>query len=179
MEKKIILPVLCSLILILGVPQAFAQSSTTPPPDFFTAEISPPETCVGGETDLLIQDITDFWNTNTVDPRGAFVSELISQAKNWCSIDSSAIGTTDLSGFRVIILASNQDSGFYTNVFPGGFVHTDLATWVFNGGIMSASLGTCINYYITISTWTSQTICNKRVSRSYNRKIICEILYCF
>jgi len=102
--------------------------------------IVPPQTCVGGETDLLIQDNVPWIGFAVIDSRGAFVHELILQGKNWCSIDSSAIGVTNLSQFSVIILASDQATSFYTNIMPGGVIHPAIDSWVLNGGILSASL---------------------------------------
>jgi len=146
MEKKITLMVfvLSSVLILSGFSinqNAYAQTSTDPGPSPITPlAIVPPKTCGGGETDLLIQDNVPWNGFVGIDARGAFVNELIVQGKNWCSIDSSAIGVTNLSQFSVIILASDQATSFYNNIMPGGVIHPDIDSWVLNGGILSASL---------------------------------------
>jgi len=148
MERKITLMVfvLSSVLILSGFSinqNAYAQalSSTDPGPDPVTPlAIVPPQTCVGGETDLLIQDNVPWIGFVGIDARGAFVNELIVQGKSWCSIDSSAIGATNLSLFSVIILASDQPTSFYNNIMPGGVILPQINTWVLNGGILSASL---------------------------------------
>ena len=144
-KNRLMVFVLSSVLILSGfstIENAYAQavSSLDPRPVGATA-ISPPELCVGGETDLLIQDEVPWPGFGGgIDARGAFANELIVQGKNWCSIDSSAIGATDLSLFKVIILASDQPPQFYFNIMPGGFILPQIDTWVLNGGILSASL---------------------------------------
>ena len=146
MERKttLIVFVLSSVLILSGfstIENAYAQAvSSMDPPPVGDAAISPPEPCVGGETDLLIQDIVPWGGGAGIDPRGAFVNELIVQGKNWCSIDSFAIVATNLSLFKVIILATDQPTSFYNNIMPGGVILPQIDTWVLNGGIMSASL---------------------------------------
>ena len=131
-------------VLTFGMQQAFAQSSSDAgdtPATYDALAISPPQPCIGGETDLLIQDAVPWpFFPVGIDTRGAFVNELIEQGKSWCAIDSSEIGTTNLSQFSVIILASDQPDSFYSNIMPGGVIHPDIDNWVLSGGILSASL---------------------------------------
>ncbi len=133
-----------AFVLIAGMSgtQAFAQTSGDAPnnPPGEANDINPPEVCDGSETDLLIQDGVPWSPAGNHDPRGAFVTELIAQEKDWCAIGSDAIGATDLSQFKVIIIPSEQPSSYYSNIMPGGAIHPDIDTWVTNGGVLSASL---------------------------------------
>ena len=133
-----------ALVLIAGISstQAFAQTSGDQPvnPPAETNDINPPKVCDGSETDLLIQDGVPWSPAINHDPRGAFVTELIAQEKDWCAIGSDAIGATNLSQFDVIIIPSEQSSTYYSNIMPGGAIHPDIDTFVTNGGVLSASL---------------------------------------
>jgi len=101
--------------------------------------------CVGGETVLLIQDVVPwgFVVPSDQDPLGADVTELKAQDKNFCMIHSADIGTTDLSQFKEIIIPSDQDQGYYDNLFPGfpiGVIHQAIVKFVMDGGVLSANL---------------------------------------
>ncbi len=144
MKTNRLLAVTLALVLIAGISstQAFAQTSGDEPvnPPAETNDINPPEVCDGSETDLLIQDNPPWSPAGNHDPRGAFVTELIAQEKDWCAIGSDAIDATDLSQFKVIIIPSQQSSTYYSNIMPGGAIHPDIDTFVTNGGVLSASL---------------------------------------
>jgi len=132
-----------AFVIVAGLgSQAFAQTSGDQPvnPPAETNDINPPKVCDGSETDLLIQDGVPWSPAINHDPRGAFVTELIAQAKDWCAIGSDAIGATNLSQFDVIIIPSEQSSTYYSNIMPGGAIHPDIDTFVTNGGVLSASL---------------------------------------
>ncbi len=101
--------------------------------------------CVGGETVLLIQDVVPWplFVPPDQDHLGADVTELIAQDKQFCIITSDQIGSTDLSTFKEILIASDQNQTFYDNLFPGtpvGVIRQDITKWVMDGGVLSANL---------------------------------------
>ncbi len=102
-------------------------------------------TCGTTQTVLLIQDVIPWDPGPGPSGNGADVDELIAQKKNWCAITSSLIGTTNLSQFREIVIAAAQTQTFYDNLFPAParVIHSAIATWVNNGGILSANLTDC------------------------------------
>jgi hypothetical protein len=106
---------------------------------FMTLQTLPSYTCEGGETVLLIQDNVP-WDAGAGDPLGANVTELLAQGKSFCMITSAEIGTTNLSQFSWILIAGAQNQVFYDNLFPDGDVNPALATYVDEGGILSANL---------------------------------------
>ena len=96
--------------------------------------------CVGGETVLLIQDVTPWFSPPNQDPAGADVTELKAQGKQFCMINSDQIGTTDLTVFPEILIAAAQLPTFYDNLFPNGTVRQSISDYVNQGGILSANL---------------------------------------
>ena len=142
MNVNLLLTLTITTVLITGLAMpAFAMTSADRDGPLTAPQaITPPQPCVGGETDLLIQDIVPWFAGAGQDPRGAFVNELIAQQKKWCSIGSDQIGATNLSLFKVIILASDQPQTFYNNIMPGGVIHPAIDTWVKAGGVLSASM---------------------------------------
>lgn len=99
-----------------------------------------PIPCTGNETVLLIQDNVPWCSHPTQDPLGANVTELIAQGKNFCIINSSDIGSTNLLKFDEIIISAAQTQTFYDNLFPGGLIHQAIVDFVDQGGILSANL---------------------------------------
>jgi len=151
-----------ALVLVAGLGgQAFAQTSEDAPinPPSATNDINPPEVCDGSDTDLLIQDVVSWGVGQGQDSRGAFVNELILQQKNWCAIGSDAIGSTNLSQFKVIIIPSVQPISYYANVFPGNILHSDIDAWVQAGGVLSVSLATFAvdNIFVTLPQGMTMT----------------------
>jgi len=164
-----ILTSLLVIATILGVgftvSDAAALSSRGTDAPVTAAVASPPEPCTASDTDLLIQDVVPWFGAipGAQDPQGAFVNELKAQNKAWCSINSASIGTTDLSQFDVIIIASDQDQTFYDNLFPGGIIHSKIDSWVLAGGVLSASMADCGH---NAGGWTSIT-CESDATSSY------------
>jgi hypothetical protein len=95
--------------------------------------ISVLQTCIGSETVLLIQDAVPWCGD-------AVVEELTAQGKNFCMINSSEIGTTDLLQFNEIVIPSDQPQTYYDNLFPSGVVHPAITEFVEQCGILSANL---------------------------------------
>ncbi len=164
-----ILTSLLVIATILGVgftvSEAAALSSRGTDAPVTAAVASPPEPCSPSDTDLLIQDDVPWPGVipGSQDPQGAFVNELKAQNKAWCSINSVSIGTTNLSQFDVIIIASDQAQSFYDNLFPGGVIHPSINSWVLAGGILSASLADCGH---NLGGWTSSA-CLSDATNSY------------
>ncbi|MBT2680217.1 hypothetical protein J7E38_14485 [Bacillus sp. ISL-35] len=96
------------------------------------------QACTGGETVLVIQDNVPWCGASNAE--GAVMAELIAQGISYCIINSSQIGTTDLSQFRDIIIPSDQSQTFYNNLFPNGNIHPDIEDYIRQGGILSANL---------------------------------------
>jgi hypothetical protein len=99
--------------------------------------------CTGSETVLLIEVNPPWTHAPGQDARGADVTELKARRVPFCTIPAFQIGTTDLSHFRVIIIASAQTQRFYDNLFPRGTIHPRLVQFVRNGGVLSANLADC------------------------------------
>ncbi len=135
---NLLLTIVAVLIALVFSSAAFGQSSA------YSGARTPgtpgDPNCVGGETVLLIQDVVPWGAAPGQDAGGADTTELIAQGKNWCMITSSLIDTTTLSGFQAIVIASAQTSNFYSNLFPGGTIDSNISTWVSNGGVLSAHL---------------------------------------
>ncbi len=89
--------------------------------------------CSGDETVALIQDVVP-WGGNSN------VEELSAQGIDFCIINSSDLGTADLSKYKVIIISSDQTQTFYNNLFPAGSIHSAIDAFVKGGGILSANL---------------------------------------
>jgi hypothetical protein len=96
--------------------------------------------CVGGEAVLLIQNNVPWFAPGNQHPLGANVTELLAQGKNFCMINSSQIGATNLAQFSEILISGAQNQTFYNDLFPGGVVHPAISAFVHGGGILSASL---------------------------------------
>ena len=103
--------------------------------------------CTGNEKVLLIQDVVPWAAPPPGSPLGANVTELLSQNIQFCMINSSQIGNTDLNQFAWILISSAQNQTFYNNLFPVdpptggvGSVHPDIVAYVQQGGILSANL---------------------------------------
>jgi uncharacterized repeat protein (TIGR01451 family) len=126
------------LLLLLVSVAAFGQNSVYNGQSV-VATLSDPN-CVGGETVLLIQDGAPWFAPPDEDPGGANFTELSAQKKNFCAINSSALAEMDLSGFKQIVIASAQSPTFYSNLFPGGMIASNLAAWVQSGGFLIAHL---------------------------------------
>jgi len=132
--------VLLSLGLALFAARVEARPSSVYSGASWSGADPSPKACAGAETVLLIQDVVPWDAAPDQDPNGADVTELEAQGKNWCAIGSADIGSTNLSGFKEIVIAAAQTQAFYNNLFPGGTIHPSISSWVSNGGILSANL---------------------------------------
>ncbi|MDP4010474.1 MAG: hypothetical protein Q8P37_01275, partial [Candidatus Spechtbacteria bacterium] len=99
-----------------------------------------PIPCTGGEDAALIQDNVPWFAPTDQDPLGANITELKAQNIDFCVINSSEVGTVNLSQFPEIIISAAQVQSFYNNIFTGGTAHSALTNYVQNGGILSANL---------------------------------------
>jgi len=126
------------------------------------------DTCVGGETALLIQDVVPWAAAAGQDPLGAVVTELKAQGKDFCIASSAdiAAGAIALSQFSEILISSAQTQEFYDNLFPDGIIHPDITGYVENGGILSANLADCAAGPSDFGAWATDP-CGVSESTSY------------
>jgi uncharacterized repeat protein (TIGR01451 family) len=126
------------LLLMASVTAALGQSSVYNGQSA-PASLTDPD-CTGVETVLLIQDVVPWFAPPDQDPGGADFTELGAQKENFCAINSNQLAGMNLSGFKQIVIASAQTQTFYNNLFPNGFIASNLAAWVQNGGFLIAHL---------------------------------------
>lgn len=111
-----------------------AQYVKPPEPRLFATTFP----CDGSESVLLIQDVSPWAAPGSAE--GGIVDELAAQGLDFCIINSSDVGTADLTDFPVVIIAAAQTQAFYDNIFPIGTIHSDITAYVQGGGILSANL---------------------------------------
>lgn len=93
------------------------------------------KTYTGSETVAILQDDLPWYTPSNSD-------EMTAQHKNFCTINSTDIGSLDLSRFKEILISSDQSQDFYNAIFPDPerFIHPDIENFVRQGGILSANL---------------------------------------
>lgn len=132
------------IVAILGpIGMSGRLAHTASAPSARTPSASVPSPCDPSKTVLLIQDITPWSSGTNHDPKGADVNELNSQNESFCLITSSQIGTVNLAHFLEVIIPSAQSQSYYDNLFPAGTFSPSIASWVENGGVLSANLADC------------------------------------
>jgi hypothetical protein len=104
MKKLILVMAAIALLCLGGIAQADIDSSTAPVGYQATGY-----TLVGHSDVLLVQDVLP-WNGN------ANAGALMAHEASYSVISSSMLSTFDMSGYRAIMYASDQQTSFYQNV---------------------------------------------------------------
>ena len=131
-----------ALTVFIGNAAAEEINSTTAPEGFIPEEVVTPEIVAGAEV-LLIKDVTPW------DVKG---NELALQelGKTYSVIPSANLATTDLSEYKIVMVASDQYTSTYTNLVSN---KDKLANYVQNGGVLVAHA--CDHGWHSYPGWTS------------------------
>jgi hypothetical protein len=125
---SLVVLILALTVFSLAVGNAAAEvNSTTAPEGFIPAEVATPRIAAVAEV-LLIKDVTP-WDVNGNE---LALREL---GKTYSVIPSADLATTDLSEYRIVIIASDQTDATYANLV---LYKGKLANYVQNGGVLVA-----------------------------------------
>ena len=128
---SLVVLILALTVFSLAVGNAAAEdiNSATAPEGLILAEVATPGIEAGGAEVLLIKDVTPWWDANA--------NELALEEldKTYSVIPSADLATTDLSEYKIVIIASDQTDATYNNLVLN---KDKLANYVQNGGVLIA-----------------------------------------